>query len=553
MTVPRKPSHPDSRFSLYERTVEFEGRSALSILARTVFFLTLFFFLIVLAIFTNLRLARADDCYAAPYNCVLSGDIDPATNRSYEDLYTAYANFAWDDFIALNFPALTDNRGNPVAEPSPTFGLDHNGGDYISVWQVYPEARDIFLEGGVRPSPFNAGHVLPAICPRFDNDGGNQALSRKLNVLDEYIQADRMGPIIDRNGHYARFGINFNRVIYDYIVENELYNREGQEAFDAHDPDRNSSPVDWPRGVHSPDKDPARVGSVMVKASWKILTTADDPSKYYRSRAYIYEKAGGAFHDEPTVVEACRVEIVGLVGFHIVHRTNSSPIWVWSTFEHADNAPWLVDFARGTPQGKYDYFDPRTCPSANAVPACVFNDQPPRPWNPQRAADANPRQMIRLAAPGKVAQIVNGNYREKLRQAYPRGTVWENYFLTDVQFPTVVRMVDAGSGLAEINPAYPDALPSPTFLANTTLETYIQGFYRGQQTTNGNLIPASDQMQNVIVNGGTVDPFAVSIFNHSGGAQRNSSSCVGCHGDSAMLTGASANFLFSLNRAQPKN
>ncbi|WP_282609797.1 hypothetical protein [Pelagibius sp. Alg239-R121] len=493
--------------------------------------------------------ARTAECFSAPYDCSLSGDIDPATARSYEDLYAAYAAFAWQDFIALNFPAQTDSQGDPVAVPSTTNGLNYNNGDYIAVWQVYPEARDIFLPNGVAPAAFGAGHVLPAICSGLDPDDGASSLTKKNNVLDEYVQANRMGPIIDQNGLYARFGINFNETMYNYVIEHQLYNKEGQEAFDANDPDRDDTPVDWPRGVFSSSNDPSKVGSIMVKASWKLLTGADDATKYYRTNAYIYEKAGGAFGDEPTVKESCIVSKVGLVGFHIVHRTNSSPIWVWSTFEHVDNAPWLVDFASGTPSGSYSFFDPTSCASVSGVPSCSFNQQPPRPWNPQRSY-AEPKQMIRLAAPGQYAQIANGNYRAKLKAGYSGGTVWENYFLTDVQFPTVVKVTDPSTGLAEINPAYPDGLPTPTFLANSTLETYIQGFYAEQTTTNGNIIPVSDQMQNVVVSGSTVDPFAVSIFNHSGGAQRNTSSCVGCHGDSSMVTGASSNFVFSLNRAE---
>ena len=30
---------------------------------------------------------------------------------------------------------------------------------------------------------------------------------------------------------------------------------------------------------------------------------------------------------------------MGLVGLHIIIRTNSAPQWVWSTFEHVANAP----------------------------------------------------------------------------------------------------------------------------------------------------------------------------------------------------------------------
>ena len=48
--------------------------------------------------------------------------------------------------------------------------------------------------------------------------------------------------------------------------------------------------------------------------------------------------------------------------------------------------------------------------------------------------------------------------------------------MVDVQFPTNVIVQDASTGLADINQAYPDGLPTPTFLPNSVIETYIQGY-----------------------------------------------------------------------------
>jgi hypothetical protein len=500
------------------------------------------------------------------YNCYSIGDIDPGVlGGSYESIYGAYANFAWQDFLALNFPAEIED-GNPVPRPSLVNGLDNNGGSYTTVWETYTEARDMFRENGEPPPDFGSGHEVPDICLLSTHAGGASDVKMMLHritkaettsdiyVLDEYIQANRMGPVVDQNGNFARFAINFNGAIYNYVVDNVLFTAEGQEAFDANDPNRSGSPVDWPRGKYSKLVQSDEIGSIMVKAAWKILAAGDDPTRYHRVQAYIYNKAGGAFGQEPVVKESCSVETVGLVGFHIVHRTNSAPQWVWSTFEHADVAPWIHDFKTGNVSGPYAFFDPATCPPEDGKPSCAYNQLPDHPWDPERD-DLTPTQVIRIPAPGQQALAANNTFRNLLRTNYGTGkTFWENYFLVDVQFPTVT--LAGTNNVRSVNPAYPDGVPTPTFLPNSLIETYIQGFSEGGTTTNGNAVPESDQMQNI---GGAanVDPWDPSaVYNQSGGAQRNTSSCIGCHGDSALVTGTFSNYVFSTSRAestQPKN
>lgn len=516
--------------------------------------------------------ATASGCFSEPYSCQSPGDIDPATPRTFDALSEAYARFAWDDFVALNFPAATDAQGNPIPIASSVNGLNYNGGEYTSVWQTYVEARDLFLPDGRAPEPFGSGSAVPAACQSLNAGGVKLLLNRTTKagplvatnllqsnnrkdsdgVLDEYIQAMRMGPVIDRNGRYLRFGLNFNQAVYDYVVQNKLFNAEGQAAFQGGNPVTATGP-DWPRGSLN-----GQVGAVFVKSAWKVLGGADDPANFFRTKAYIYDQAGGIFGETPLAKEQCRIETVGLVGFHIVHRTNTAPQWVWSTFEHVDNAPWLSDFSVNQPMTKnYNLFDPSTCPrTTDGKPGCQYDVAPQHPWQPEvesngvvKVLDRAPTQVVRVAAPGRHALSVNADMRKKINEAFGI-TVWDNYFLVDVQFPTIVNW-NAASGVASINPAYPDGAPTPSFLANSTLETYIQGFGEGDATTNGNVIPKDDQMQTP-PNSTRVDPFnAAGPFNTSGGAQRITSSCVSCHFDAAMTNGVGANFIFSLSRAKP--
>jgi hypothetical protein len=348
--------------------------------------------------------AKADGCFTSPYNCYSPGDIDPTTSKTYESLYTAYAELAWNDFLALNFPADTDGSGDPIPQPSTVNGLDYNSGDYVTVWQTYAEARDIFLENGAAPVSWGGEHDVPDTCSSLELEKDQKRPKMVLkdtskfgdDVLDEYVEANRMGPVIDQNGTYVRYGLNFNKDMYTYIVNNTLYTVEGQEAFDANDPNEDDTPIDWPQGVYSTSSPPTTTGAIFVKSAWKILGENDDASKFYRTQAYVYDRQGGPFpfDDEPTVAEKCTIETVGLVGLHIVHRTNSAPQFVWATFEHVDNAPWLADFAYGTPSGTYSFFDADSCPAENSKPSCTFNQLPAHAWNPQNSGQT-PTQVRR--------------------------------------------------------------------------------------------------------------------------------------------------------------
>ena len=86
---------------------------------------------------------------------------------------------------------------------------------------------------------------------------------------------------------------------------------------------------------------------------------------------------------------------------------------------------------------------------------------PPRPWDPnvEPFPAGYMSQVVRVIPVTEDTQKLNQEF-----QALLAGTVWENYMLISTQWPT-----DAKSAID------PTGAPAPQFLANTTLETYIQG------------------------------------------------------------------------------
>ena len=446
------------------------------------------------------------------------GDVDRGELETLTELELAYASLAWKTFIALNWPAETKDDV-PYPAPDTDKDLGYGTGEYPTVWEAWPNAQELFKSDGTTPAPWGSAHSLPSICTASGAKAGEpilQSVSKGGDVQSEFVQAFRMGPVIDQNLAYTWFGIHANEAMYDYIVDNRLYNSEGQTAF--------GKDADWPRGRPDSAGTEEDIGSIFVKAAWKVLGDDDVSDTFHRVDSWLYNPGD----EDDGIAPSCRLKTVGLVGFHIVHRTYSAPQWTWATFEHEANAPTYAEVLSGNPpKGHYSYFDLDCVKSG-----CALNQLPDHPWNAD-AASREPVQVVRTGVQSPVVDIVNWLYRFEAAGTNPvPGTVWQSYFLVGVQFPTVLGE-PSPEGIHPVNPAYPNGEPSSRFLANALIETFIQGFASvDEETTNGNRIPLQDS--------GIA----------GGGAERMTSSCVGCHGDATQTTGLDANYVYMLNRAQ---
>jgi len=155
----------------------------------------------------------------------------------------------------------------------------------------------------------------------------------------------------------------------------------------------------------------------------------------------------------------CVEKTLGLVGIHIGHKTAGSPQWVWSTFEQIDNAPDESSVAPGPSSPRHNFFNA-------ACKDCPVNETPPQPWDPpaslQFRSDFRSQVVRKKDLPQEVVDEVTDLNRQF--RAILKGTVWENYELITTQWPSDAK-----------NPIDPTGVPAPTYLANTTLETYSQG------------------------------------------------------------------------------
>jgi hypothetical protein len=385
--------------------------------------------------------------------------------------------YSWNTFIALNWPPGPDGNG----DPKKTIG---SNGDNDTVWEHYRDVSDVFLPGGARPT-WNGPVNIPDACKSLNKGDLPVVMLTQIgknlltpSVVSANSQPFNTGPIIDQHGVFTRFQILVNKTMFDYILSNSLYSKAGQKAF--------TPPVNFTSGSIDNTGKTLVEGAIMVKTAWKVIAPADK-SRFHSENVLVYTPAS----ENPKYPARCTMQTVGLVGMHIGHKTQAAPQWLWSTFEHVDNAPTAADVKSGKLKASYGYYNPK-------CKACKVNQVPPRPWNPTMVSTFH-SQIVRmnqfnLPIYAASAAARNANAQALLKGVNPK-SVWQNYELVSTMWPTDQKQQFGG--------------PAPTFLANTTLETYIQGTVPGV-----------------------------------------SSNCIECHNNATMTVPVPSDFTYVLQRAQ---
>ena len=424
--------------------------------------------------------SRAADQAVADQAIVLSPDLPasidvPQKNPDLAQLQTDFDIFSWQTFVALNWPA------NPDGTPNKSVQIGQPGVSTDGVWETWKESIEVFKDDGSAPSDWNApSREIPVECRGLDTPATTKVLpyvTKKPDVLFSSTQPFLSGPLIDQNGAFARFEISLNKSMFDYIVGNVLYNKEGQKAF-----------ADAGKRVGFACTGSADGGAIMVEASWKVLGKGDDVSQFYSRKALVWTPASKS----PPRPASCAVSNVGLIGLHIATKVENTPQWVWSTFEHQSNVPNLDQLPTDHPYSFYN----KDCKDCTPV-----NQPPPRPWDPTKPGQ--PTQVARVTPIDAPTMALNKAWQTALASVNP-ASPWQHYELVSTQWPTLT-----STGCNDLSPVSPAGNPAPQFLANTTLESYIQG-----TTPNA------------------------------------SSSCIECHRNATATTGKFSDFTYMLSMAK---
>ena len=463
-----------------------------------------------------------------PEAFVVSSKIPGDVNIKKKDKFTKAGKFplvqrlfdeySWRAFIALNWP--TDKHGKPKKS------LEDKG---VPFWTTYSEAYEIFKLDGSKPDPYGATRVTPPPITSDDlpNVGTDKLSSQayrllhqvnattNLNILDEVNQAFS-SPLWDQNGNIVHYEVLVNKVEYDYLLKNQLYNIQGQVAFF-----KKNGAAQFPSGTYGGTE-----GAIEIKLAWKTLTKDDIKSRYFTQKAMVVQGS------PPRWTEV----LVGLVGMHISQKTKSSPQWIWSTFEHVDNLR-VNDYAAFGPDAENH---PKV-PSFND-PGCEYCPTNTVPTPDTKGALRT--QVTRVVPIPKATESYNRQIQALLAQ---QGSVLQYYELVNTQWPT-----EPSSPPASIS-SYPDNItnksggkPTPVFLVNTTMETYFQG---GAAGTKVNLVvDDNDPVSIPSTNGGNVplnfaEGFCISVGDECGNAGKqlvlSTESCMGCHSSAPIATSIS--------------
>ncbi|MFL0798578.1 MAG: hypothetical protein K6L73_13935 [Cellvibrionaceae bacterium] len=141
-------------------------------------------------------------------------------------------HYAWRLFVALNWPANTDNCKADTSK--------RLGDDGVLTWETWQSREETFLEGAAEPPRWAQG------CE--DGNFGSLPVGEVSTVDDEAIR--------------------LNKKAYNYIRNNHLYSLDEQERLAA----AGVRDIDFPLGAKE------------VKAAWVKITEADKPRYHWVER-----------------------------------------------------------------------------------------------------------------------------------------------------------------------------------------------------------------------------------------------------------------------------
>lgn len=421
--------------------------------------------------------------FAPALTADMPGDVDIALKQRLEqagDFAKVQREFdlnAWQMFLALNWP--TNDQGQPAPRIEDTsFGPPH--------WTLWHNSSSIFQDKGAVPEACakppqqrqlvltrNLAVPVSAGLPAFRTASETSVAARTTRFLGVISAVGELnaanlggdtkqaftGPLIDQNGNFVFYEIMIDPNEVGYLCDNNLYNINGEVAFSG-----SGGKVNMPIG--HPQQNGS--GSFELKLAWKVIAGKDDPSRLFTQQAEIIDQGNDGKPVKKTVQ-------VGLVGMHIGHKSETSPQWIWATFEQVDNLD--VDSVAHRDLHP-SFFDP-------GCPICTVNVQP----QPDPRTRLYPRTPVQASRTIPIPADKVALNREAQAVLAKPGSVWQYYQLIDTQWPTVPSSQPPAwnSGLSQAVSNKPGGQPTPVFLTNITMETYFQS---GNQ-------PACNQEENV--------------------------------------------------------
>jgi hypothetical protein len=351
------------------------------------------------------------------------------------------AAFAWQEFVALNWPAVSQTGGvvnntyvaqRDVPDNNCKFGDPNCNGPLV--WETFRGKVEIFPGNGNPPGfpsvaqgdpsygydalpTYNyTSAVLPCTQPSPTTSPTPVPSFINLDETDQ-ITLDSMFAGVaptqvagNSSPQLIRFLAKANRVEYTYVASPGATAAWwlGPPVIPATQTYLKANQKSPPAGGH--DLVSLPFGTIEVKAGWRVLNAAEIASKRFKTAtARYYENVNNPCYSESTF---------GLVALHIIQKTQSAPYFIYATFEQADNI-MTAPTATASPTPVEDV-------NGNIVklPPCRADQTAPCPTTPsvalQDTATVMPNQLppqINLV-PASAAYCTNGTGTTPLGQLY---------------------------------------------------------------------------------------------------------------------------------------
>jgi hypothetical protein len=378
----------------------------------------------------------------APAATLVPDDVCLPSSISTENQAFAYFDdYSWRAFVALVWPALAGQRGQPDPnQPITAAGVP-------LVFETFKADWETFQPNGTPPSDFNSNasfwtsNPSQSPCPSAKPGDFILAPVSKFGNVGLAGVGNLVAVLIAQNGTFVRYLAAYNQAEFNQIKSQEYY-----------------------LAAKLPKSLAFQVGALDVKSSWIDMTNVPHPERYHTRLAWLVDPISGQCSGTPVTV--------GLVGLHIVQKTPTRPQWIWSTFEQIDNVPppsYVPPTPPNPPTQTFTFNDGTATPMPPNIPTnfvwknALQAPSPPPPVNIQRVTPVNPSTVQ-----------TNGLWQSAFAA---KNSVWQYYQLTMTQWPT--------PGNTPSNPGSPNfSVPGSgphdhgSAFANTTLETWDQSNIR---------------------------------------------------------------------------
>ncbi|MBC7777805.1 MAG: hypothetical protein H7246_20390 [Phycisphaerae bacterium] len=286
---------------------------------------------------------------AAPAIIVQPGVPSDITGGAPNATLMQAALFAWQEFIALNWPALPGFRDS--ANVNAMFGGPN---DTVLVWHTFRHKVEIYPGNGKPPHGAEQGppdygyNQYPAYYYTPDSVGkggdgqvkpcGAPSSSTPWVNLDEINEIGVATMFAGAGsttypGQQILFLAKANKSEYVYVTKNG-WNAGGTKFNNAQT--KTVAYIKKNSNTPPPTMGDSLVsfpyGTIEVKTGWRRLTSAEQQSgHFYTTKVRYYQLSS-------TTKKPCYTdEVLGMVALHIIHKTPTAPYFTFATFEQTDN------------------------------------------------------------------------------------------------------------------------------------------------------------------------------------------------------------------------